>query len=253
MSEDSQKKRKCPRCGYEDIGNFCSQYSYDLNLEKENVFREVYNSFIPKYFEKFPFLSKFVKTWWRSFFTRGRIILRETYAPNSKYLNDIKFVTTLFYFALGSALAKSIFALEASYTSGPDKLIFDFFKDLFVQSYILWIFGFMLLAVIWTGRIWKKWMKMDVIDQRQLDSVFVYEFGTLSMIILSLFWIIGYKIGDKITHELQVILIVFGIFIVLHFLYLLVLVGSDDEAFYPEKFEAVFRKNAPQAVVKIIP
>lgn len=33
---------------------------------------------------------------------------------------------------------------------------------------------------------------------------------------------------------------------------ILVLVGRDDEAFYAEKFEAVFRKNAPQAVVKII-
>lgn len=33
----------------------------------------------------------------------------------------------------------------------------------------------------------------------------------------------------------------------------LVLVGADDEAFYAEKFEAVFSKNAPHALVKIIP
>lgn len=34
---------------------------------------------------------------------------------------------------------------------------------------------------------------------------------------------------------------------------ILVLVGADDEAFYAEKFEAVFRKNAPQALIQIIP
>ena len=34
---------------------------------------------------------------------------------------------------------------------------------------------------------------------------------------------------------------------------ILVLVGAEDEAFYADKFEAVFRKNAPQALVKIIP
>lgn len=228
MSEDSQKKRKCPRCGYEDIGNYCSQCSYGLNLEKEDVFRELYHSFILKYFEKFPFFGKFVKTWWRSLFTPGRIILAETYATNSKYLNDIKFVTTLFYFTLGSALVKSIFASEVSYTTSTtslDKLILDFVKDLFVQSYILWIFGFVLLTFIWTGRIWKKWTKIDIKDQRQLDSVFIYEFGAVSMIILGLFWIVGYVFGDEITKSLQVTLIVLGIFIVMHFLYLLLMVG----------------------------
>lgn len=34
---------------------------------------------------------------------------------------------------------------------------------------------------------------------------------------------------------------------------ILVLVGAEDEAFYPEKFETVFRKIAPQALVNIIP
>ena len=34
---------------------------------------------------------------------------------------------------------------------------------------------------------------------------------------------------------------------------ILVLVGADDEAFYAEKFKPVFRKDAPQAIVRIIP
>ena len=34
---------------------------------------------------------------------------------------------------------------------------------------------------------------------------------------------------------------------------ILVLVGADDEAFYADKFQTVFKKNAPQAVVTIIP
>jgi hypothetical protein len=68
-------------------------------------------------------------------------------------------------------------------------------------------------------------MKMDIKEQRQLDSVFVYESGAVLLIILGLFWIIGYNIGDEITKGLVITGIVLPIFIVLHFLYLLVVVG----------------------------
>jgi hypothetical protein len=225
MSTINQDIIKCPRCGYEDIGKYCSQCSYELDSKLENIFHEVYHSFVLKLFDKFPFWGKFIKTWWICFFAPGKINLNETYTDKTKYLNDIKFITTIFYLAMGSALIKSIFSFETPQTDGADTVVFKFISDLFIHSYVLWIFGFMLLAFIWTGRIWKKWMKMESIKPRQHDSIFVYEFGTLLTIVIVLFWLFDYKLGDKISDNLKNTLIILGVLAVLHFLYLLLIVG----------------------------
>ena len=130
---------------------------------------------------------------------------------------------------MGSAIIKSVFAFEISQTDNRQNIIADFIKDLFVQSYVLWVFGFLLIAFIWTGRIWRKWMKMGIKEQRQYDSIFVYEFGMLLTIVIVLFWIFDFKLGDEISGALKIILIVLIVFAALHFLYLLLAVGIREK------------------------
>ena len=62
MVESCQNKKKCLRCGHEDSGKYCSQCSYDLNLGREDVLHGLYNTFILKFFDKFPLWGKFIKT-----------------------------------------------------------------------------------------------------------------------------------------------------------------------------------------------
>lgn len=229
MSENNQIRKTCPRCGYEDVGKYCSQCSYELDAERESVFHEVYHSFILKFFDKFPFLGRFLKTWWYSFLTPGKINVKQTYIDKARFLSDIKFATTLFYLTVGSALIKSIFTFEMSQTDNGNDTVFNFIMDLFVQFYVLWIFGFLLLAFVWTGRIWQKWMKMEIKEQRQYDGIFIYEFGMLLTIVITLFWIFDDKFDDGISDTLKTTLIVLIIFAVLHFLYLLLTVGIREK------------------------
>lgn len=223
----------CPRCGYKDTGVYCSNCSFELASKRENIYRELYHSFISKFFDKLPFLGKFLRTLLKSFFIPGKIDLQETYAINAKYLNDLKFITTLFYFAVGSTIIKTVFEFEAA---DSDNIIFKYILEFFIQTYVLWIFGTLLLGFIWTGRIWQKWMKIDTNKKRHIDSVFIYEVGTFLAIIICLFWIIGFRIeeGQKlnynISHEaLILILYILLTYVYIHFIYLLILVGIREQ------------------------
>lgn len=229
MSKIDHNKKKCPRCGYDDTGIYCSNCSHPLDKEQTNVFSEMYHSFILKLFHKHHPIIRFIRTWWRAFLRPGTIKLSESYKVSPKYISDIKFAHTVFFMALGTTILKSIFTS----TNGSENFIMNWF----FQTYFLWIFCFVLLAFIWTGRIWKRWMKMEVKNQRNYDSIYIYEYGFVVTIIyvVSLLWgntikeythsLFSTESFPELPSQLKWVGIVLLIIFIVHFLWLLLSVG----------------------------
>jgi len=175
-------EKRCPRCGHLDVGHYCSNCSYPLDQERPSVYREMFHSFFLKFLTENS-IARFLRTLWLVLRRPGGINLQKTYAPGARYMSDLGFAKVIFFLALGSTILK----LFASPTEGQiDKLI----ENWFFQTYVLWFFCFSLLAFIWIGRTWKKFMRYEVEDQRQYDSMYIYEYGLLVTVIyvLSLFY-----------------------------------------------------------------
>lgn len=176
-------EKRCPRCGTLDTGHYCSNCSHPLDQDRTNVYREMYHSFFLKFFHDEPVL-RFLRTWWRILLNPGGMNLRETYSPGARYMSDLSFAKAIFFLALGTTILK----LFVSPTEDEfERLIFNWV----FQTYVLWIFCFSLLAFIWIGRSWKKFMRYEVEDQRQFDSMYIYEYGLLITVIYVLSFIFG--------------------------------------------------------------
>lgn len=190
MTTFEQVETRCPRCGYLDVGHYCSNCSYPLNQPQTSVYKEMYHSFFLKFFQEGP-VSHFLRTWWRVLLRPGGIVLQETYSPGSRYMSDIKFSKTIFFLALGTII------LNLFVGPSEDK-VGELAMKWFFQSYVLWIFCFSLLGFIWIGRTWKKFMRYEVEDLRQFDSMYIYEYGLLMSVIYVLSFIYSNEI-ESIT------------------------------------------------------
>lgn len=157
VSVESVEKR-CPRCGYLDMGHFCSNCSYPLDQERTNVYREMYHSLFLKFLTDHS-VTKFLRTLWLVLRRPGGMSLQETYAPGARYMTDLSFARVIFFLALGTIILKLI-------TTPPDDKLSQLFMNWAFQTYVLWIFCFSLLAFIWIGRTWKKFMLYEIEDQR---------------------------------------------------------------------------------------
>lgn len=189
---DETVEKKCPRCGYMDHGKYCSQCSHPLDREVTSVFKEMYHSFFLKYFHDKPVL-RFMRTWWRAFVKPGSINYQASFKADSKYMNDIQFAKTIFFLALGTTILK----MFVTTSDRIERLIMSWF----FQTYVLWIFCFTLAAFIWTGRAWKRFMKMDVKDQRSFDGMYIYEYGFFLTIVYVISLLYGSEI-EKFTSTL---------------------------------------------------
>lgn len=184
---------RCPRCGYVDVGHYCSNCSYPLDQDHASVYQEMYHSFFLKFLQDHP-IAKFLRTLWRVLLHPGGMDLRQTYAPGARYMSDLGFAKVIFFFAIGTAILKL-------FTSPSEDEIARLVLNWAMQTYVLWIFCFSLLAFVWVGRTWKKLMRYEAEDQRQYDSMYIYDYGLLITVVYCMSLIYGSEI-DLLTSSM---------------------------------------------------
>jgi hypothetical protein len=235
MNNDDNEKI-CQKCGFIDTGKFCSNCGQLLTEGKYNIYKEIYYNFVSRFFEKLPFLGKLIKTCFISLFIPGKINIQESYLKSSNYLHAFKYLTTIFYFAVASAIIKSVLSFEAIDSNMSLGFLVNYIGGLFTQIYVVWIFGFLTIGYIWAGNYWKKRLKIDKNKSGIIDSIIIYEVGTILIIVLIIFWAIGLnfdKENNKLIYNISLdnlIYLLSGlfIFIYVHFFILLIKVGYQE-------------------------